>query len=87
MRFEAANACGMLGDESIVPHLISLFEDDDVEVQAAAVQALGQIGGQLAKRALQQAVKTADETVEEAAQAALAEIEFDEDPLGFRFQS
>ena len=60
--------------------------DEDPEVQVSAVQALGNIGGVLAKRALQQALKLGDEAVEEAAQGALANIEFDEDPLGFRFQ-
>ena len=86
IRFEAANACGQLGDETIVPHLIGLIKDDDSLVQTSAVHALGEIGGQLAKRALLQCLKMGDEAIEEAAQTALGNIEFDEDPLGLRFE-
>lgn len=87
MRYEAAGACGHLGDESTVPHLIRLMKDEDIQVQVIVVQALGAIGGPLAKRALQQAAKQGDYAVEEAAQASLANIEFDEDPLGIRFEA
>ena len=87
IRFEAANACGQLGDESTIPHLLRLIKDDDFQVQTSAVQALGYIGGPLAKRALLHCLKLEDEGLEEAAQAALSVIEFDEDPLGSRFQS
>ena len=83
IRFEAANACGRLGDETVVPHLISLLRDDDVQVQLSSVQALGSIGGPLAKRALQQCLKLEDDTLEEAAQAALDDIDFDSEPMGF----
>ena len=86
IRFEAANACGYLGDAVTVPHLIAILEDDDAQVQLAAVKSLGLIGGSLAKRALMQCVTIGDETIEEAATAALASIEFDEDPLGFTFE-
>ena len=85
IRFEAANACGRLGDESVVPYLISMIKDEDVEVQLSSVHALGSIGGPLAKRALLQCLKLGDETLEEAAQAALQNIEFDSDPIGFSF--
>jgi HEAT repeat protein len=84
MRYEAANACGALGDESTVPHLIRLI-DDDFEVQISAIQALGNVGGSLAKRALLQCLKMGDEALEKAVQTALSNIEFDEDPLGFQF--
>ncbi|MCH8868883.1 MAG: HEAT repeat domain-containing protein [Chloroflexi bacterium] len=87
MRYEAANAGGLLGEESTVPRLIALVKDEDSEVQVAAVQALGNIGGALAKRALQQAARKGEDAVEEAAQEALANLDFDEDPLGFRFQA
>ena len=86
MRYESASACGLLGDESSVPHLISLIKDEDSEVQVAAVHSIGNIGGALAKRALQQALRTGEDAVEEAAEEAMANIDFDEDPLGFRFQ-
>ena len=86
IRYEAANAIGQLGDETSVPHLIMLVKDDDDQVQLAAVQSLGYIGGILAKQALIQCMKLGDEALEETARTALRSIEFDEDPLGFRFQ-
>lgn len=87
MRYEAAIAAGQLGDESTVPYLIRLIKDDDFQVQLSAVQALSKIGGPLAKRALLQCLKMGEDALEDAAQDALANFEFDEDPLGFRFQA
>ena len=87
IRYEAANAIGQLGDESIIPYLVSLTKDDDVQVQLSAVHSLGEIGGPMAKGALQQTLKMGDEILEEAAQEALASIEFDDDPLGFKFEN
>ena len=87
IRYEATSACGQLGDESNVPHVISLIQDEDSQVQVSAVQALAAIGGMLAKRALLQCQRLGDELLEEAAEAALSNIEFDEDPLGFRFRT
>ena len=85
IRYEAVTACGLLGDEATVPDLIDLVEDEDLQVQLAAINALGEVGGPLAKRALAGYLKTGDETLEEAARDALANVEFDDDPLGFRF--
>ena len=85
IRYEAANALGQLTEESAVPHLASLLDDHDPQVQLAAVRALGNIGGRLAKRALLQCIREGDEALEEAAQEALGSIEFDEDPLSFRY--
>jgi HEAT repeat protein len=85
VRYEAATAVGLLGDETVAPHLIGLIKDEDVQVQVAALTSLGTIGGQLAKRAIQQVLSSGDEALEEAATAALRAIEFDEDPLGFKF--
>ena len=85
IRYEAAIACGYLGDDETVPRLINLLNDEDGQVQLAAVRSLGNIGGDLAKRALTQAMKRGDHAMEEAAEQALASIEFEEDPLGFRF--
>jgi HEAT repeat protein len=87
VRYEAANACGQLGDESTVSHLIKLIQDEDAQVQLAALMALGNIGGPLAKRALHQCLKMGDETLEEAALEALKSMEFEEDPLNLRFES
>ena len=85
VRFEAASACGLLGDESTVSHLLALIDDEDFQVQNAAVEALGSIGGPTAKQALLECTTAEDEALQEAAHAALRAIEFDEDPLGFRF--
>ena len=85
IRYEAAVACGYLGDDETVPYIINLLNDEDAQVQLAAVRSLGSIGGDLAKRALTQAMKRGDDAIEEAAEEALASIEFEEDPLGFRF--
>ena len=86
IRYEAAGACSRLGDESTVPHLIKLIQDEDLQVQLAAVRGLGAIGGPLAERALKQCLKMGDEAVEETAKDALSDVEFDADPLGVRFE-
>jgi HEAT repeat protein len=86
VRFEAATACGLLGEDDTLPYLISLLNDEDGQVQLAAVRALGGIGGDLARRALAEAMKRGDDAIEEAAEEALASIEFDADPLGFRYE-
>ena len=85
IRYEAAIACGYLGDDKTVPHLVNMLNDEDSQVQLAAVRSLGNIGGDLAKRALTQAMVRGDHAMEEVAEQALASIEFEEDPLGFRF--
>ena len=84
IRFEAANAGGLLGDESIAPNIVQLLGDEDSQVQLAAVQALGKIGGPLAKKALDLCLESDDEALQEAAGEALADVDFEADPLGFR---
>ena len=86
LRYEAATACGFLGEDDTLPYLVSLLNDEDSQVQLAAVRSLGAIGGDLARRALIQAMKRGDDAIEEAAEEALATIDFDDDPLGFRFE-
>ena len=71
MRYEASNACGEMGEEEAVPHLIQLFKDDDHQAQASAIAAVGAIGGSLAKRALLSCLKSSDDAVVEAAEEAL----------------
>ena len=53
-------------------------------MRLASIESLGLIGGQLAKRALELQLAGGDEDIEVAARDALASIEFDDDPLGFR---
>jgi HEAT repeat protein len=87
VRYEAATACGNLGEEDTSPHVVALLNDEDSLVQLASVKALGAIGGNLAKRALQQCLLMGDDAIEEAAKTALEEIEFDDDPMGFSNES
>jgi HEAT repeat protein len=86
VRYEAAIACGSLADQKAVPHLVRLLEDPDEEVRQVAVAALGEIGGSQAKNALMDAASSEKPALREAALAALSEIDFDEDPLSFRFR-
>jgi len=76
VRFEAARACGELELQEAVPRLVRFILDLDREVQQAAVYALGQIGGQEARRALQLCCESDDEVIAAAAKDALDELEF-----------
>ena len=86
IRYEAVTASGHLGDEDTVTHLINFLNDEDSQVQLAAVNSLGLIGGDLAQRALAQAMQRGDDAIKEAAEQALEAMDFDDDPLGFRFE-
>ena len=87
VRYEAANACAEMDDEEAAPHLIPLLHDDDTQVQLAAVGALGQIGGTLAKKALRRCMKREDPVLEDAARTALENITTMEDPIGFAYDA
>ncbi|HQE18850.1 MAG TPA: HEAT repeat domain-containing protein [Aggregatilineales bacterium] len=52
LRFEAARAAGELFLTAAVARLIEMLDEDDREIQQAAIWSLGEIGGQEAKRAL-----------------------------------
>jgi HEAT repeat protein len=86
IRYEAAGALGRLGEGSAVAHLVPLLKDDDVQVQVAVAAALGSIGGDLAKRALRVCLELGDELLEQAARTALTDAEFEDDPLGVKFE-
>lgn len=86
VRYEAATALGVLGDESAVSHLIPLLSDPDDEVRDVAITALGEIGGREARAALRQLADEGSPAAKEAALAALAEIDFEEDPLSFKYR-
>lgn len=87
IRYEAAVACGLVADEAAVAHLAPLLGDPDVEVRQATVSALGEIGGREAKDALTGLADSSSAPLREAALAALATIDFEEDPLAFRFRA
>ncbi len=86
IRYEAATACGELDNEEATPHLVSLLHDDDLQVQLAAINSLGAIGGPLAKRALRRCLKEGDSALEDAARDALENIQAMEDPLAFSYE-
>ncbi len=78
LRFEAARAAGLIGDEDAVPELAELVYDPDAEVRAAAIEALGTIGGAAAIRILRtvesdDAFEEGDE-VDDALDAALLTV-------------
>jgi HEAT repeat protein len=81
MRFEAARACGELEAEEAVPRLIELSRDSDLEVQISAIESLGRIGGNRAKEALRECLDSDDEVISQAAQDALDEMKFWQDPF------
>jgi HEAT repeat protein len=84
IRYEAANACGELGEKKATPYLSALTTDPDIDVQLAAIQALGKIGGPEAKDSLERCLTDDSEVIQQAAEEALNELEAGEDPLSFR---
>lgn len=85
IRYEAATACGELEAEEAVPHLIDLLEDEDARVQDTVIRALGKIGGAEAKETLQQLLHHPEDRFRQAAEAALEELLFWEEPRSFNF--
>lgn len=85
LRYEAAVASGEMGSQAqaAVPHLIALVHDQDVEVQMAALMALGQIGGKEAEQALRRFLRESDEMVRTLAAQALKELRGGEDAMSF----
>jgi HEAT repeat protein len=80
LRYEAAAACGELGEEEAVPRLVELTEDEDAEVRLVAVQALGKIGGNEAKECLELCLNHPSEAVRQVAEQALYELETMSEP-------
>lgn len=81
MRYEAARACGELELAAAVPALGRLIDDSDPEIQHAAIWALGQIGGQEARRLLMACASSEEGHISEAAEEAIAELELSENLL------
>jgi HEAT repeat protein len=84
LRYEAARAAGEMAEEArtLAPRLASLIDDHDSEVALAAIWALGQIGGDFARRTLLGARKSRDEARSLAAADALDELSLDESLFG-----
>ncbi len=76
MRYEAAMACGELELVAATPLLANLVNDPDREVQGAAIWALGQIGGDEARRILYDCYEQSDQFLHEAVEEALEQLEF-----------
>ena len=84
IRYEAAGACGELGEEEAVPYLTELINDPDTDVQLVVIQALGKIGGSEAKECLKQCLNNPSEVILQAAEQTLYELEAEEDSFSFR---
>lgn len=80
-RYEAATASGEMGSKELLPSLLRLSEDSDRQVRLAAIWALGQVGGPEAQRTLRVLVKSENSAEREAAQEALKDLAFAENPL------
>lgn len=80
LRYEAAAACGELGEEAAVPYLIEVADDDDTDVRIAAIVAIGKIGGEEAEEYLKTCLDDDSEAIREAAQQALDDIDVMKDP-------
>lgn len=80
MRYEAARAAGEMADESVslLPQLLPMTDDDDLEIALAAIWALGEIGGERARTTLQRLTRTAEGERRAAANEALANLELTE---------
>jgi HEAT repeat protein len=75
MRYEAATACGELELSAAIPLLADLVNDPDREVLEAAIWALGQIGGNEARRILYDCYQEGDQFLREAVEEALEYLE------------
>jgi HEAT repeat protein len=80
LRYEAARAAGEMAEEGrkLLPTLLPLVNDQDAEVAVAAIWALGQIGGDAARKALGQLVKSQNPTRSQAAVEALDELSLEQ---------
>ncbi|MBX3056618.1 MAG: HEAT repeat domain-containing protein [Anaerolineae bacterium] len=75
MRAEAARASGHLGSSDAVAYLERLIADEDIEVQLAAIEALGRIGGDAAHNLLLRlAEEEEDDELLDAVDEALEEL-------------
>ncbi len=83
MRFVAARSASELTLEAAVPRLVKLTADRDPEVQNMAIWALSEIGGLQAKATLTQLLESHNEGVRDAAEEAIENLHFNENPLDF----
>jgi len=81
MRLRAARAGGELQLAEAIDEIVDLADDVDQRVRAAALWALGQIGGRVAHRTLARYTGIEDEALRTTAEEALQELEFFSDDL------
>lgn len=76
MRYEAARAVGELAEDGreMLPALLPLVDDADLEVAQAAIWALGQVGSDQARQTLKRLTRTSSEARQQAAEEALEEL-------------
>jgi len=79
IRFEAASACGELGEEEAVPHLIKLVRDSDIQIRLAATKSLARIRGIEPKQAFYRYLAHGDEQFTQIVEDAWSELEAEED--------
>jgi HEAT repeat protein len=84
MRYEATRACGELRLIEAIAPLSKTIADPDPEVKLMSVWALGQIGGEEARRILEICYQMGDEALRDAADAALDELDFIQGELDFQ---
>jgi HEAT repeat protein len=84
MRYEAARACGEIGEDKAVPYLVKLIHDTDLQVKLAAIAALGRIGSSEAEEALKARLNDPDEYIRDITEDALDELYLNRDPFTFR---
>ena len=84
LRYEAARAVGEYGSEAmaLLPRLLTLAEGGDLEVAQAAIWALGQVGGESARRVLKRLSDSDNPTIQQTADEALAELQVDSGSFG-----
>jgi HEAT repeat protein len=84
LRYEAARAAGEMAEEArpIIARVARLLGDSDTEVALAAIWALGQIGGEAARRVLREAGKSESEARIQAAADALSELSLEDGLVG-----
>jgi len=87
IRYEAAGACGELGEEEAASYLTELVHDPDIDVRLAAIHALGKIGGPEAKGCLEKCLGGPNEVIQQAAEQALRQLEAEEEPLFFQIEN
>jgi HEAT repeat protein len=82
LRLETVRALAEIEDERAVEPLGELLDDPDEAIQLAVIRALGDIGGDEAREMLLYLLEDPNDTIRQAADEAIRQLEFYEDPLG-----